>query len=226
MIHFICATPLPNIEEFKKQSNLFDYCKSIEKLAHKSTSLNIVFNNRESLGKVYNNQIERLKHKTEDIVVFVHDDVIIEDINLLEKLEQSSFDIIGLAGTEILYFDPPILWHRCPYTPTSNLSGAVAHTDGKQIWQSSFGPFRKYCQVIDGLFIAVKLKRLIKAGVRFDEQFDFHFYDLDFCLTARVTGLFIGTEPIWVVHRGLGEWDKPEWYANQERFIKKWKPKN
>jgi hypothetical protein len=58
--------------------------------------------------------------------------------------------------------------------------------------------------------------------VRFDEQFDFHFYDLDFCLTAREAGLTIGTEAVWVIHEGLGEWDVPEWHANEERFMKKW----
>ena len=63
---------------------------------------------------------------------------------------------------------------------------------------------------------------LLGAGVRFDERFDFHFYDLDFCRTARANGLRLGTFPLAVTHRSAGGFGSPAWQENAERYLEKW----
>jgi hypothetical protein len=218
---------------FLRRSNYWEYCNALETLTGRKGFIRacVCAKNKLGLPEIYNRAIdvyaEGLELDPEKILVFIHHDVQVDDINLPAKLMQSKFDIIGLAGAVRLYRQSPILWHHIPAsandTPKQNWSGAVAHRgQNGDVWQTPFGIFGKSCEVIDGLFIAVKLKRLIETGVRFDEQFDFHFYDLDFCLSARKAGLSIGTEPIWVIHEGLGEWDVPSWHENEERFVKKW----
>jgi hypothetical protein len=230
MIHFICATPW-DAGEFMRRSTLYQYVDMLDRLRRGTVQSHVFHENTKGLGAVYNGAIDFFAQEIETdpgkILVFLHHDVQVDDINLPAKLMQSKFDIIGLAGAVQLHRVSPILWHHIPAhsgdTPQKNWSGAVAHRGPNgDVWQTPFGIFGKSCEVIDGLFIAVKLKRLIETGVRFDEQFDFHFYDLDFCLTAREAGLTIGTEAVWVIHEGLGEWDVPEWHANEERFMKKW----
>ncbi len=55
--------------------------------------------------------------------------------------------------------------------------------------------------MLDGLFLAVSMQTLISAkDLRFDEQFDFHFYDLDFCRSAGKKEVSMGTWPISVTH--------------------------
>ena len=223
MIHFVCATPL-NVVEFANESTLLDYCVALRALNADMAHFDIAADNRHGLGKVYNSALSKLYAQRivdSDFIVFLHDDVTIEDINLPRKLQESAFDVVGLAGTTKLLFESPVLWNHARLGEHT-LSGAVAHANGTDIWMNSYGTFRKPCEVVDGLFIAVRLKRLIESGVRFDEQFDFHFYDLDFCLSARKAGLTIGTEPIWVVHRGLGDWDTQSWHENERRFLEKW----
>jgi hypothetical protein len=182
----------------------------------------IYHENQRGLPSVYNEAIES-NLNGDDIIIFAHHDVAIEDFRLYNKVIGSQFDIIGLAGTsqKPSLYDKPILWNK---TPQRCFSGAVAHTKDDQIWMTAFGPFRRNCVIIDGLFIAVKLQKLIEAGIRFDERFDFHFYDLDFCYQCHEAGLSIGTEPIWVVHSGLGDSFRSESFErNQTLFIEKWR---
>jgi hypothetical protein len=187
----------------------------------------IICGNKDGLPKVYNRIIKKciedpFRSQRNTMLVFLHDDLSIQDTSWKDKLESSDFDIIGLAGTQAIPQRSPILWNN---TPSQYWSGAVAHTDGKDIWMTTYGNFRKQCAIVDGCFIAVKLQKIIEAGIRFDERFDFHFYDIDFCLQCREAGLSIGTEPIWCVHSGLGIWDTPEWHRNEKLFLEKWRQK-
>ena len=56
-----------------------------------------------------------------------------------------------------------------------------------------------------------------------DRKFDFHFYDLDFCRTARQVGLSIGTWPIEMTHQSRGAFGSPGWRDGLERYRGKWK---
>ena len=115
------------------------------------------------------------------------------------------------------------MWHN---SPKETQTGSVCHPvtiNGKQkYYMSSFGPAPKRCVVMDGLFLAIDFPKLLESGVRFDEQFEFHFYDMDFCLNAYRKELKLSTWPIWVRHASHGEY-KELWDASQKVFFEKWK---
>jgi uncharacterized protein YchJ len=75
---------------------------------------------------------------------------------------------------------------------------------------------------MDGLFLAVHPPSL--NGVRFDEQFQFHFYDLDFCLAAAKAGVLLATTSVEVIHAaGSGDgYGSPSFKEAQSRFCAKW----
>lgn len=75
------------------------------------------------------------------------------------------------------------------------------------------------CAVIDGLFIGIDLRKI--GDVRFDEQFTFHFYDLDFCLSAAAAGLSIGVTNIHLQHESVGGTATPSHLAAQKLFLAK-----
>jgi len=180
--------------------------------------------NEIGLSNVYNSYISSYsKLKDEDwILIFVHDDVWINDVFIFEKLEKAmtEFDIVGLAGTSSNLRYRPVLWHNAP---RESLSGAVAHAQPKgQFSFNFFGLTPRECKYVDGVFIAVNLKKIIEAEVTFDEDFDFHFYDLAFCKRACDKGLRIGTWPIWVTHESVGDFNKEEWKESETKFIKKY----
>ena len=203
--------------------------------------------NRQGLAACYNEFIRKRRESftvAGDIVVFMHDDVVIEDATLAEKLTEAMrhFDIVGLAGSSDFTISEHSMWH---HTPPWSRSGAVAHPnygdlsrdpsntipesyDGvNQRGVASFGPMPKRCVVLDGLFLAVNFEKVfLEAGVTFDTMFDFHFYDLDFCLQAHDEGLRLGTWPISAIHQspGLRSLDDPGFIANRDRFKDKWGP--
>jgi GT2 family glycosyltransferase len=86
----------------------------------------------------------------------------------------------------------------------------------------TFGAVPAECELLDGLFLAAKRSLLTARGVLFDPRFDFHFYDLDFCRTARHRGLRLGTWPICLTHQSSGAANAKSWSANYRRYIDKW----
>ena len=94
---------------------------------------------------------------------------------------------------------------------------------GRVDWFGPFGP----CEILDGVLFAVRRART----AMFDPQFDFHFYDLDFCRAARSMGLILGTWPISLTHAGkpasmveagIGLYDD-QWKRNRARYLAKWR---
>jgi len=59
--------------------------------------------------------------------------------------------------------------------------------------------------------------------VRFDTRFMFHFYDLDFCRSARKAGMSMGTWPIRLTHQSAGNYFNPTWLAQSAQYFEKWK---
>jgi hypothetical protein len=73
------------------------------------------------------------------------------------------------------------------------------------------------------VLLAAKKRAFGGKGLRFDEAFDFHCYDLDICRQAEAAGLTMGTIPLGIMHEGTGRCGTPAWQANYERYIKKWR---
>lgn len=181
--------------------------------------------NRAGLATCYNRVLDERSGRDE-IVVFVHDDVTIGDLFIREKLNAAvgalGFAIVGLAGTSSfhLLLDQRVTKWLQP--PREALTGAVEHAlPGNANCWSMYGPTPRRCVVLDGLFLAVDRARL--GPVRFDEQFAFHFYDLDFCLTAHRAGLLLGTTNVYVNHQSHGSYNSPAFFATQDKFRAKWR---
>jgi hypothetical protein len=160
--------------------------------------------------------------------VFVHDDVRIEDLFFVEKLDQAfeSFEVVGLAGNQ-----RPNPEHLSWFDSRRPLSGFVVHPspdraaplDQPTLVVSAYGPTPASCSLLDGCFLGVNTQKVLAAGCRFDEQFDFHFYDLDFCRSCVEKQLRLGTWPLWVVHQSGGAFGSPAWKAAAEKYQAKWK---
>jgi len=210
--HFAVATQY-NQEDFWKKSQIGIFLEK-EGLKNHST---VFYQNKEGLTSIYNNfisDIYRNKH-----LIFVHDDVLIEDLFWREKLDVAfeKYDIVGLAGAKKIDLSKPPAWHLM--SDRQDHVGEVAHCRDKKVWTTVFGPTESRVLVMDGLFIAVDINKLLDNNVKFDERFDFHLYDITFCLRANQNKLKMGVTPIRVVHFGLGDsLNDASWAINANKF--------
>ncbi|MGN6651725.1 hypothetical protein, partial [Trinickia sp.] len=184
-------------------------------------------NNATGLSTLYNAAIEQAA-SSPAILVFVHDDVSIQDFFWAERIREAlaQFDIVGLAGNRRrsplqpawAFTTPDFKWDSPEY-----LSGSVGHGKGFPCDEVTyFGPSGAECKLLDGLMLIADSARLIEAGLRFDEQFEFHFYDMDFCRQAELKGLRMGTWPISVVHESVGAFNTPPWRVAYDRYLRKY----
>ena len=194
------------------------YLKHVEKMfSHPKTEILVYENDGvDSLPKIYN---IGLKDSTHDIVVFIHDDLILETRNLTPKIiklfeKNSEFGIIGLAGTDNLLSG--MWWQDRP-----SMCGFIGHEhEGKRhvnhYSKGDYSEIIKEVVVIDGLFMMVHKNRIKHT---FNEQFEgFHFYDLPICLENYLDGVKVGvTTKIRVTHKSIGMVNK-KWEKNKLLF--------
>lgn len=194
------------------------YVKHVEKMfSHPKTEILFYENEGEySLTQLYN---VGLRDSVNDIVVFMHDDLILETPNMTPKIvklfeKHSDYGIIGVAGTDKLTSGR---W----WDNKDNMYGVVGHIhEGKRhVNHYSKGVFNdvlKDVVIVDGLFFMVHKGR-IKKG--FDEQFEgFHFYDISFCVENFLEGVKIGlTTKIGLTHKSIGMTNK-KWEKNKLFF--------
>lgn len=209
---FVVASPLDE-EKFKTHSAFACLLAKFNGIdAH------IVYNNKEGLPKVYNKFIS--EENRDKNLIFVHDDVLIEDIYIFEKLELafSNYDIVGLAGSKECDLSSEITaWHLM--SKRGSHVGEVAHSKDDSVWTTVFGPTPSRALLIDGLFIGVNVAKLLDTNTKFDENFEFHHYDISFCLRANQNKLKIGVYPIRVNHSGLGNsMNSEEWAKSHLKF--------
>jgi len=194
------------------------YVKHVEKMfSHPKTEILFYENEGEySLTQLYN---VGMRDSVNDIVVFMHDDLILETPNMTPKIvklfeKHSEYGIIGVAGTDKLTSGR---W----WDNKDNMYGVVGHIhEGKRhVNHYSKGVFNdvlKDVVIVDGLFFMVHKGR-IKKG--FDEQFEgFHFYDISFCVENFLEGVKIGlTTKIGLTHKSIGMTNK-KWEKNKLFF--------
>jgi hypothetical protein len=195
-----------------------EYLKHVEKMfSHPKTEILIYENDGvNSLTEIYN---IGLKESKNDIVVFMHDDLILETPNMTPKIvklfeKHSEYGIIGIAGTDKLTSGR---W----WDNRENMFGVVGHIhEGKRhVNHYSKGVFNdvlKDVVVVDGLFFMVR-KSLLKK--EFNEDFKgFHFYDIPFCVENKFEGVKIGlTTKFGVTHKSVGITNK-QWEKNKLLF--------
>ncbi|NBW58178.1 hypothetical protein EBR43_10460 [bacterium] len=184
-------------------------------------------NNREGLSKSYNQKMLEKNIEKYDYIVFLHDDVYVDDYNICNKLIKAheSYDIVGLAGGINPQIKKPALWHLMCGGFGPNLRGAVAHyANETQLFMTNFGPTPSRVTILDGLFISVSTDSVIKTGWKFNEDYSFHHYDIASSLDANEKKLKLGVFPIWVVHKspGLLNINDNTFTQSQEKFIRKY----
>jgi len=172
-----------------------------------------------SLTQVYN---KGLKESVNDIVVFMHDDLIMETPNMTPKIVKmmsshsinTNYGIVGIAGTDKL--TSGMWWQN-----RENMFGVVGHIhEGKRhVNHYSKGVFNeklKNVVIVDGLFFMVHKQRIKKE---FNEEFKgFHFYDISFCVENFLEGVKIGvTTKFGVTHKSIGITNK-QWEKNKLFF--------
>ena len=195
-----------------------NYVKHVEKMfSHPKTEILIYENEGEyTLPQIYN---VGLRDSINDIVVFMHDDLILETPNITPKVirlfeENPEYGILGLAGTDNLMSGT---W----WQDRESMYGVVGHEhEGKRhvnhYSKQSFGDKPKEVIIVDGLFIMVHKKRIKHT---FNEEFKgFHFYDLPFCVDNHLDGIKVGvTTKIMVTHKSIGMTNK-QWEKNKLFF--------
>lgn len=224
-ICFIGATRLSE-QEFWTQSPLGLGLKPL--LSDPTLSTRIAFKNAEGLPTVYNRAIREAEDS--QLLVFLHDDIWLEDPDFILKIRTAlqKYDIVGVAGNTRISKHQPAWLFRCIehgrfIWDSEYLSGAVRHgTPGKSD-PAVYGPTPARCELMDGVFLAGHRHILLRSKVLFDEQFQFHFYDMDFCRTARRAGLSLGTWPLDILHVSQGAFGSPGWREGYALYFKKWK---
>ena len=209
---FVVATTKTK-EDFEKTSQIALY---LDKTCNSYKS-KIFYENKKGLPFIYNSMLTQAN--IDKKLIFVHDDVLIEDLFFEEKLNLAfeKYDIVGLAGTKKCDLQKPPAWHLM--SNQYNYVGEVAHSKDKKVWTTVFGPTNDRALLLDGLFLAVNTKKLLENDVKFDERFDFHHYDITFCLRSNEKKLKMGVAPIKVTHFGLGDsMNTPEWHSSSIKF--------
>lgn len=185
----------------------------------------IAFENTCGLSEIFNSRIDQVD--TDTTLVFIHDDVWIDEADFANSITNGlkQFDVIGVAGNKRrlpkqpawAFVDAQFTWDD-----KANLSGQIAHSQHAFGTAEIYGEAPAPCELLDGVFLAVKKSSLTGANVRFDQQFDFHFYDLDFCRTAKQSGLTIGTWLISLTHQSTGAFGSQRWQEKYQDYLNKW----
>lgn len=183
--------------------------------------------NRIGLPAIYNQAIEESK-SSPAILVFVHDDVHLCDFfwpnQIISALEK--FQLVGLAGNKRRVPNQPswaFIDTKLTWDTKENLSGVVAHGRGfPPLNLSIYGDPCQEVKLLDGLMLAARSETLINSGLRFDEKFGFHFYDMDLCREAEIKGIKMGTWSISAIHESGGNFGSESWNASYEKYLGKW----
>jgi hypothetical protein len=231
--------PIRIVSATRETVELFDETMLGRSISYFSRYFNVELlvesENKQSICKVYNEAIEFSKNNPA-ILVFVHDDVMILDPfwNKILRNSLQKFDIIGLAGSTRRH-PKQTCWCKKnifleEFEDEKYLSGIVSH--GTKFPPNpegirKYGEIGKECKLMDGLFLAIDSRKLIDKNLRFDERFDFHFYDLDFCRQAEILNLTMGTAPISVIHGSVGNLSTSKHVDNymnmSDIYLNKWK---
>lgn len=225
LVNIISATRMSEAEFWQRSALGLSLAKHMQQ--DRRVSAHIAYNNTQGLSTIFNKAIDDADDDA--VLVFMHDDVWLDEVHFAEAILQglAKFEVIGVAGNKrMLPQQPAWLFTDTAYTwdHRDNLSGRIAH--GAQAFGavSHYGAVPAQCVLLDGVFLAAKKASLSSQQVRFDPQFEFHFYDLDFCRTATQAGLRLGTWPIKLTHQSEGAFGSQRWINQYQQYLAKWEP--
>ena len=201
-----------------------EHIKHIHKMfGHPKVEVIEYINEGDSLTKFYKKALKETKY---DIVVFLHDDIIIETKQVAAKLvklyeNNPEYGVLGVAGSK--HMAETGKWWENP----KKMYGRVAHTHEGKSWLSAYsddlGNAVEEVVNVDGVFFSVHKKRL---KVDFDTNVKgFHFYDVDFSFRSYLSGVKVGVHTnIRINHMSIGITNE-EWEQNRIEFAEKFKDK-
>lgn len=183
--------------------------------------IEIVNDNQYSLTEAYN---KGLKESTNDIVAFIHDDLILPNNwgkKMLNHFKTSEYGILGVAGTTDM--SETGQWWK----DSTKMVGIVKHSHNGRTWESkystSFGKEIIETVIVDGLFFVIN-KNKIKKDFSEDVK-GFHFYDIDFTFNNHLNGVKVGVIfDVRIIHKSIGQTNE-EWEKNRVNFVEKYKDK-
>lgn len=201
--------------------------RSLEPYLSSTVELRLFPSNTDGLAKSYNLAIEEARSDPA-VLIFMHDDVHILDFHWPQRIVEAlaRFDVMGVAGTARRLPHQPawcFIDNDFTWDDSGNLSGAVGDGNGfpaKGV--SYFGESPRQVKLLDGLMFAARSATLVDSDIRFDEQFDFHFYDMDFCREAERKGLTLGTWPLALIHESPGNFLVEGWALERRKYFAKW----
>lgn len=223
----VTTTREKTLDDFTKNTLLG---KSLEIKTYFNIEVMCFVNNTNGLSMCYNDAIK--KHINDDkILVFVHDDIALLDyywpLRVIESLNH--YDIAGVAGNVRHEINFPswahshsdgnnVIWDEDRY-----LSGSMLHSD---TWPPKivtvYGELNRQVVNLDGAFLACTTKTLREYDLKFDERFDFHFYDADFCKAAHTKNCKLGTFPLALMHAGKGRMNTESYINAYIKYNEKW----
>lgn len=230
-IRFVVATRMTE-PVFYQMSPMWKSLELLNKYTNNASRNNIVieavvyFTNSRGLSALYNDAI-RKSVDNPALLVFIHDDVHICDFYWVHHLVDSMecFDIVGVVGN-VSRVAGQLSWLFLDKNGTqdnlNNFSGGVIHgTNCSADRLLALGQPGKRVKIIDGVVIGCKSETLINNELFFDEQFDYHFYDVDFCRQAETKNLRIGTWTLPIIHESPGRFDD-DWRLAADVYLEKW----
>jgi GT2 family glycosyltransferase len=219
---FVCATR-ESREDFPTKTALG---RSLALFKYPFVELRLFPSNSVGLPTLYNTAI-REAAADPAIMVFVHDDVFLCDFFWPNHMYAGlrTFDIVGLAGNKRRVPNQPSWFFKDielhPDSP-ENYSGLVAHGTSYPPEINFYGPPCQRVKLLDGLMLIANSETLLSKQISFDERFEFHFYDLDFCRQAELRKLSLGTWTLSVIHQSAGAFGTPSWRAAYVKYLEKW----
>jgi hypothetical protein len=231
------VVPRLNDKVFEKylKPSLSKYdCQSIEMFDEKGQ--------KDSIFTKYNKAISVLKEKgmqEDDVIVFLHEDVILLENNIVDKLkltfsQKKDIGILGIVGCNQLN-ESSKWWEQL--IPNTNMKGHLIQgnetNDGRGGFHLIKGEIGYYNNLValDGCFLAASGKFLLSTNFKFDEEtYIGHndFYDIDACLTCLELGWKVAVVDLLIFHASVGKGSLQEpWHQARDKFINKWqKTKN
>jgi glycosyltransferase involved in cell wall biosynthesis len=181
--------------------------------------IQIVNEGKYSLTEAYN---QGLKDSKNDIVAFIHDDLILPEKwgkKMLNHFNESDYGILGVAGTTDLS-DSGMWWQD-----NTKMIGIVKHSHNGKTWENkysaSFGKEIIQSVVVDGLFFVVDKNRIKKD---FNEDIKgFHLYDIDFTFNNHINDVKVGVVfDVRIIHKSIGQTNQ-QWEDNRKQFVEIYK---
>lgn len=227
-IKIVCATRETR-DDFWRKTALGTSLEKIGKVLD-GVEIHLYPSNKRGLTKIYNEVINKCRNDPSTLV-FMHDDIYIYDMNFIDRIQKSAhqYDMIGIAGSTIRNSCRPSWYYHSYDFETKEfitddftyLSGTVGHGKYDFFGVSYYGPSEQHVKLLDGLLMVAKSETFIKNSVRFDEQFDFHMYDMDICRQFEEKKLTMGTYPFSVIHASTGDFTD-NWEQAYKKYLAKW----